>query len=86
MQNDVTTIFDTCIWSRKRNAILSSKLPLILALYPCFRDWTHFIGNLEFPPDVKYIERNACLGDFGLELSEASKGSQAKVPKVKVPN
>ena len=73
MQNDVTIIFDTCIGTRKRNAILSSTLPLILALYPCFRDWTHFICKLELPPDVKYIERNACLGDFGIELSEASK-------------
>ena len=73
MQNAVTIIFDTCIGTRKRNAILSSTLPLILALYPCFREWTHFICKLELPPDVKYIERNSCLWDFGIELSEASK-------------
>ena len=73
MQGDVTTVFDECIGTKKRDAILLSTLPLILALDPCLHDWTHFISKLELPPDVKYIERNSCLEDFGTELSENSK-------------
>ena len=73
MQRGVTTVFDKCIGSKRRTAILSSTLPLILALDPRLRDWTNFVRMLELPPDVKYIERNSRLEDFGQELSEANK-------------
>ena len=72
MQKAVTIIFDKCIGTRKRNAILATSLPLILALNPRFREWTHFICQLELPPDVNYIERNGSLSDFGIELSRAT--------------
>ena len=68
MQRGVTTVFDKCIGSRKRAAILSSAFPLILALDPCLRDWTRFVRKGELPPEVKYIERNSRLEDVGKEL------------------
>ena len=78
MQNAVTSIFDTCVGSKKRNAILSFSLRLILTLNPRFREWTYFICKLELPPDVTYIERNASLSDFGIELSEVTPLSALK--------
>ena len=74
MDNDiergVTTVFDNCIGTKKRSAILSCTLPLILTLDPHAHNWTHFIRKLKFPPDVMYIERNSSLTDFGTECSE----------------
>ena len=78
MQRGVTTVFDKCIGPKRRAAILSSALPLILALDPCLRDWTHFVRRLELPPGVKYIERNSRLEDFGQELSVLSKLNRFK--------